>query len=125
MAVSFPWMLVGIALILVFLSNLVWAKKQVKRKKPETSFRMLFYIGVCWMAVGWPIGFAMQEPAYFGFFAMGIFFAIIGLSKQKLWKNESEWGELPADERRFRLMVGAAAVLLVLAGAFVAAVSAR
>ncbi|MFA6489552.1 MAG: hypothetical protein WCT52_02620 [Candidatus Micrarchaeia archaeon] len=124
MAVSFPWMLVGIALLLVFLGNVVWTgrkeKPPAKGKQEETSFRTLFYVGICWMAVGLPLGYSVGQPAYFAFFAMGIFFSIMGLAMKGKWKNEKKWHQLAPETRKFRLMIMAAALLLVVAGAFAA-----
>lgn len=124
MLAGFPWTLVGIALLLVFLGNVVWSgrkeKPPAKQKRQETNFRSLFYVGICWMAAGFPMGYAMQRPEYFGFFAMGVFFAALGLSRRGKWKSEKRWDELPADVRRFRIIVTASALLLVVAGAFVA-----
>ena len=127
-AVSFLWTLVCIALILIFLGNVVWtgrkekpaAKAKAKAGAQETSFRTLFYTGICWIAAGLPMGYEMQQPAYFGFFAAGVFFAALGLSKRAEWKTEKKWGELPADVRKFRTMVNAAALLLAAAGVFAA-----
>lgn len=126
MAVSFPWMLAGIALLLVFLGNIVWTGRKEKppaKAKEETNFRALFYVGICWMAIGLPLGYSVGQPSYFAFFAMGIFFAAIGLSKRGKWKGEKLWQQLAPETRRFRLMIMAIALLLVIAGAFVAIAS--
>ena len=85
MADAFPWILVAVLVLLAVLALGYWLWK--KGKKRKTNYKTFFYIGIAWMAMGLSLALGLGQPSYYGLFAMGAVFAVLG------WLNRGKWKE--------------------------------
>jgi len=107
LADAIPWILVGVLALVVVLGIVFWRVYRSK-KNPETNYKTLFYVGIVWLAIGLPMG-------NFALWGMGMVFIAVGLANRGKWKDEKPWGKLSEAERRAKLwLIAAGLVVLVL-----------
>ena len=89
------------------------------KKRPETNYKTLFYVGLVWMMFGLPNGLIFGEDTFFGgyaFFIMGLVFMGVGLANKGKWKDEKKWSGLSEEQKKLKIAVVAGLVLLLLLG---------
>lgn len=109
MADKIPWILAGVLALVVLLGAVFWYAYRGK-KRPETNYKTLFFVGLCWLAIGVPLG----NMALGG---IGIVFIAMGLANRDKWKGEKSWGKLSEEERKRKLWLTVALLALVVLGA--------
>lgn len=109
------WLLISIA-ALVILIAVVFIVLLLKKKIPhrEPDYQMWFWLGLCWIGAGVPLGISNNNYALF---AIGLVFMIFGLAHKKEWKkNKVRWEDLTPIEKKFRYWIFIILGILVLAG---------
>ena len=110
------WIIISMAVILglLVLGLVLFMIFRPKTMKMEMDYRTFFVIGVAWLAVG-IIGIILYEGQWY-FLIMGAVFLALGLGNYKKWKKQKKWSELTPEEQRFKLVLMAFAVILLIAG---------
>ena len=105
MATAFPFLLIGILVLLVLFMVLFMKRKD---KRPP-DYYLLFIMGIIWI----PLGIASGNP---GFSLAGLVLMIIGLANKDKWKkNRRDWRKEWKEGGKVALLIAlAVAVLLVL-----------
>lgn len=84
-----------------------------KSKRPVDYFSF-FIIGVAWTGAGVPLLINTKNPVIL---AMGIIFMGIGLANKSKWKeNRKRFSELEEHEKKFKLFIIAALLVLIILG---------
>lgn len=83
---AFPWILVAVLAAVVVLGLVYFFWKKGKAHKP--AYKTWFYIGIVWMAMGLPLATALKQPPYYGFFVIGVVFAVLGWLNRDKWEDE-------------------------------------
>ena len=91
-------------LLVVFLIRL-------RHKKVETDYRTLFIIGVIWI----PLGISTGNPGLWG---MGLVMMIAGAVNKDKWKEPQRWADLPAEQKKVKVVLIGVLLLTVSAGIF-------
>lgn len=112
---AIPWILIGIVALIILLGVLViyWTKKK-KLPRREPDYYVWFWIGICWIGAGTPLGVNFNN---WGLSIMGLVFLIVGLAHKKDWKkNHVKWKDLKSTEKKFKMWLMILLGIILLGG---------
>lgn len=103
--------LTGVVLIAIAVMYFVTFRNKPKRPVDYFTF---FIIGIAWTGAGVPLLINTKNP---GILAMGIIFMVVGLANKSKWKeNRKRFSKLDEHEKKFKLFIIAALLVLVILG---------
>lgn len=113
---AIPWIIISVGAVIILLAVIFiifTTRKKVPRREPD--YYAWFWIGICWVGAGIPLGINLNN---WGIFGMGIIFLALGLVHKKDWKkNHVRWKDLTPLEKKFRYWILIVLGILVIAGA--------
>lgn len=87
MSSAIPWVAISV-LVLLLLLLVVY---RFKKEKREPDYRLLFRMGIIWLAIGLAYPLVFGRPFELsGLIALGLIFTIVGLANKSKWKEKSE-----------------------------------
>ena len=100
-------------LVLAAIAVMYYITFKNKPKRPVDYFSF-FVIDIAWTGAGVPLLINTKNP---GFLAMGIIFMGVGLANKSKWKeNRKRFSELDVHEKKFKLFIIGALLILVILG---------
>lgn len=109
MEAAIPWILIGVAVLLVILA-IVFVFMLKKKKTSPPDYYAFFMIGITWV----PLGIIFK---FYFLIVPGIIFLIVGLVNVKKWKqNRKTWDKLDSKEKKLKIIILVVLGILVLAG---------
>jgi len=103
------WIIIAVAVMIIVLGIAAFVASKKGKKRP-IDYYVWFWIGIIWIAIGFPLeNYALS--------IMGIVFAGVGYSHRKEWKkNRQSWKQLPSNKRKSILISIILGVLVLAAG---------
>ena len=115
---TIPWILIGVAALLVLGVVAVALAYKRKGQKQKTDYYTFFWMGLIWTIFGAAMSifnFLMGEyPTLFFFLPMGVVFLALGLANRDKWKDRPEYTK----NRKLVVALTGVMVLFLVAGLF-------
>ncbi len=102
------WSVLTIVIAILVILLLVAAIIMRHRYNRKPNYKAFFIIGLTWI----PLGIATGNNV---FPIAGLVMMIVGISKRKEWRDESNWKDLPPAVKRFKIIIIGVITLVLLA----------
>jgi len=115
-----PWIIIAVAVLIVFIGIIAVIAVAKKKGKHEPDYYAFFVMGLIWTLTGIvPFlihGFDNTYISFNGLFVMGVIFLIIGLANKDKWKNRKTWQDLDPVQKKLKIALIVILGVMVLLG---------